>query len=186
MLFLWIKWAWKSQGIHLQGLLAPHSFPDNTSLTKECGNCQNAFLLTATQITLRWEISSILAKLFISIERLVDRSRFSGLWFLSRDCISQLWVLSPCRYFLSILSNIPCQCLWCKAGKQSPQASSAETVKGELRQPWIFPAEHTRLLPWDFVSSEVITSSLAWAPFYLEISKCSICVYCLIKPDNSF
>lgn len=186
MLSLWIKRAWNSQGIHLQGLLALLSFPDNRSLTKECGNCQNAFLLTATQITLRWEISSVLAKLFFSIERLVDRSRFPALWFLNRDCISQLWVLSPCRHF-SASSRTSCQCLWCKgAGKQSPQASSAEAIKGELRQPWIFPAEYAGLLPWDFVSSEVITSSLVRAPCYLEISECSIRAYCLIKPHNSF
>lgn len=158
MLLLWIKWAWNSQSIYLQGLLALHSFPDNRGLTKECGNCQNAFFLIATQITLRWEISSILAKLFFSIERLVDRSRFPVLWFLNRDCISQLWALSPCRHF-SASFRTSCQSLWYKrAGKQSPQASSTEAVKGELRQPWIFPAEYARLLPWDFVSSEVITS----------------------------
>lgn len=145
--------------------------------------CQNAFLLTATQITLRWEISSILAKLFFSIERLVDRSRFPALWFLNRDCISQLWVLSLSSHFFAS-SQTSCQSLWCKSAcKQSPQASSTKGVK-ELRQPWIFPARFARLLPWDFVSSEEITSSLV--PCYLEISKRSICTYCLIKPHNSF
>lgn len=140
MLLLWIKWAWNSQGIHLQGLLALCSFPDNRSLTKECGNCQNAFLLTATQITLRWEISAILAKLFFSIGRLVDR-RFPTLWFLNRGCISHPWARSLCRHFAAS-SWTSCQSLRCKrAGKQSPQASSIKAVKGELRQPWIFPAE---------------------------------------------
>lgn len=92
-------------------------------------------------ITLRWEISAILAKWFFSVGRLVDRRRFPALWFLNWGCISHVWDCSPCRHFATS-SWMSYQSLRCKrAGKHSLQASSIKAVKGELRQPWVFPAE---------------------------------------------
>lgn len=115
-------------------------FPRQQKFDKRMRNRQNAFLLTANQITLRWEISAILAKLFFSIERLVDR-RFPALWFLNKGCISHLWDCTPCWHFAAS-SWMSCQSLRCKRrGKQSLQGSSIKAVKGELRQPWVFPAE---------------------------------------------
>lgn len=155
-------------------------FPRQEEFDKRMWELPKSVSPCSHQITPRWEIPPILAKLFLPTERLVDRSRLPAPLISFKQGQFHSSKHSACAGISLPSSRPSCQ----RAGKEPLQAPFAlwEESRGS-------PADSLLSVSGcchGFVSSGVIASSLTWVPCYLEISGCSVHTHYLIKPHNSF